>query len=131
MGRQYQPIRWTSSQASAEFNIHQDTLAKRLRRESILADKEDGKFSTAQIVKAIFGDITGERLRKTREEADRIAIENEKSRGVLIEAEVVYRTYETVFVVIRQKILALEIPDGDKDELINELRALKSQVKVE
>lgn len=89
---------------------------------------EDGKWSTAQICSAIFGDLRGEQTRLAKENADARALENEKSRGRLLEAEDVYRHYEGVFVTLRQKTLASSMTDEEKDELLNDLRSLKSRI---
>ena len=119
----HEPIRWTAEKAASEFGINPRTLTKNLRQASIEVGK-DGKFSTAQICAAVFGDRESEELRKVREEADKVAIHNAKERGALVEAEAVFRTFHGVFISMRQTILGSELSDREKDELLNNLRAL-------
>jgi hypothetical protein len=65
-------IRWSITQAAAEFAIDRQTLHKRLV--SLALDPEpDGKFTTAQITAAVFGNLAGEKLGKAK--ADRITAE--------------------------------------------------------
>jgi hypothetical protein len=73
--------------------------------------------------------LYAERLRKTREEADKLALENARMRGELVETESVYRHFEAVFVALRQKILACGLLDEEKDELLNELLRLTQKTK--
>jgi len=68
-----------------------------------------------------------ERLRKTTEEADRIALENEKTRGNLVEVEAVYKHFEGLFIALRARILASGLTDAEQDELLSDLRGLKSR----
>lgn len=117
------PIRWTAEKAASEFGINPRTLTKNLRQASIEVG-EDGKFSTAQICAAVFGDRESEELRKVREEADKVALHNAKERGALVEVEAVFRTFQGVFISMRQTILGSELSDREKDELLNNLRAL-------
>lgn len=70
-------------------------------------------------------DIEAERLRKTTEEADKLALENEKTRGSLVEVEAVYKNGESVFVALRARILSSGLSDHEKDELLTDLMQLK------
>lgn len=72
----------------------------------------------------MFGDRESEELRKVREEADKVALHNAKERGALVEVEAVFRTFQGVFISMRQTILGSELSDREKDELLNNLRAL-------
>ncbi len=73
------------------------------------------------------GSLAVERLRKLKEEADKVALENEKTRGGLVEIEAVYKHFEAVFVAFRARILASDLGDQEKDELLNDLRRLKAR----
>lgn len=98
-----------------------------MRSTSVLPGK-DGKYSTHDIHSVICGDIEAEKLRKTREEADKIAMENERTRGKLVEVEAVYRFYESVFVSLRARILSSELTDESKDELLKDLQRLLGKI---
>ena len=71
------------------------------------------------------GDIEAERLRKTREEADRLAIQNARSRGETIEVASVIRLVQVVFVNIRNKILSFPITADEQDALLLSLMEIK------
>jgi hypothetical protein len=116
-------IRWTLDKACKEFGANRNTLT-RLVRVAGIEPGSDGKFSTAQIASAIFGDKASEDLRKVREEADKLALHNAKERGALVDVEAVFRTFQGVFISMRQTILGSELSDREKDELLNNLRAL-------
>lgn len=124
MARQVERLRWTIQQASEEFNRDHKAIKRNLLSLDIHAG-DDGKFSTADMARAVFGDIDAERLRKTKEEADRIALENEKLRGNLVEVSMVKQLGETIFVGLRQKILASSMDDQEKDELLTDMSSLK------
>lgn len=68
--------------------------------------------------------LTKERARLAREQADRIAMDNEISRKTLIPADLIKKAGENLFVALRSKILASNLLDSEKDELLNDLRAL-------
>jgi hypothetical protein len=127
IGKPIQRQRWTIGRAAGEFPVDSKTLAKRIKLAGI-EPGEDGKFSTEQICRATFGDLRGEQTRETKERADKLALANEKERGRLLDAEKVYKHYEGVFVTLRQKTLASAMTDDEKDELLNDLRALKSRI---
>lgn len=74
---------------------------------------------------ALGGDIEKERLRKTKEEADRLALENAKTRGELVEIAVVQKLGEKVFVALRAQILAFDLDEPEKDKLLQKLLSLK------
>jgi hypothetical protein len=71
--------------------------------------------------------LNGERLRKLKEEADKVALENEKTRGNLVEIEAVYKHFEAIFVSLRARVLASQLTEQEKDELLNDLRRLKAR----
>lgn len=120
--RKDETIRWTKQKAATEFGLDSKTLTTRLRAEGIEADK-DGRFSTQQICAAVFGDMYGQRLRLTREQADKLSIENSASRRELVPAGEVLEVIERGLTALRQAILsASNLEAEDKDKLIKHLR---------
>jgi phage terminase Nu1 subunit (DNA packaging protein) len=75
-----------------------------------------------QIVRAIYDNTEAERARLVREQADRLAIANAKSRSETVEADTIYRAYEGVFVSVRQTILASALSDSEKADVLANLR---------
>ncbi len=73
-GRPSKETRWTIEHAATEFGIDRRTLAKRLRSGSIESGK-DGKYSTLDICKAVFGDDP--RNEVAREQARNFRLKND------------------------------------------------------
>jgi len=70
------------------------------------------------------GDHEAEKLRKTREEADRLALANARSRGELVEIAAVKKLGEKVMIALRNRILAMPLTDEEKDRCLGELLSL-------
>ena len=122
-GKRQKVVRWSMEAASVEFGIHHATLAKRLKAQSI-GHGEDGLWSTAQICAAVFGDIAGERLRKTREEADQLALKNAQIRSELIPLAEASERVGKWAVAIKEKILASPLPATDKNDILDDLKTV-------
>jgi phage terminase Nu1 subunit (DNA packaging protein) len=73
---------------------------------------------------ALGGDYEAERLRKTREEADRLALANARSRGELVEVASVRKLGEKVMIAVRNRILNMPLTDEEKDGCLRELLSL-------
>lgn len=71
--------------------------------------------------------MSAEKLRKLREEADKLALENERTRGNLVEIEAVYKHFEGIFVAFRQRVLGSSLTEEEKDEFLRDLRRLKAR----
>jgi transposase-like protein len=109
-------VRWSIHAASQEFDIHRETLGKRLLAQSIVAG-DDGNFSTADICKAIYGDLEGEKLLKTREERIKIERENATQAKLLVPSEVVERVWSSVLIEYAQRVQNSDAPQQLKEEL--------------
>lgn len=70
------------------------------------------------------GEYESERLRKTREEADKLALANARSRGELVEIAAVKKLGEKVMVALRNKVLNMPLTDEEKDRCLVELMDL-------
>jgi hypothetical protein len=73
-------LRWNVEIASKEFDVHSETLRKLLIQNDQLPG-EDGCYSTPQITVAMYGSMPAERLRKLKEDADKVALDNAITRG--------------------------------------------------
>lgn len=124
IGRPRASFRWSTDHAAREFGCDRRTIDKNLARESI-EPGEDGKFSTAQIIAATFGDRDAEELREIRERADKLAIENRRRRGELIPIEQVYAYFSGVLIAFREKILALPIEQQDRDDILRDFQKIE------
>ena len=77
---QHEPLKWNLRKAAVEFGTTVDTLKKSLNQISAEPDV-DGLYTTGQLIRARYGELHQERLRVQRETADRIALENQITRG--------------------------------------------------
>ena len=114
-------LRWTLETASREFGPDHKTLRRRL----IAADElpgEDGKYSTAQIVGVIFGGLHRQKLRLVREQADKLADENQARRDDLYEADVIlHQAFPALFSAIRNVIKASKLAENEKTDILRDL----------
>lgn len=122
---QARTIRWSLAMMSREFGPDHKTLSKALAASGIVAGK-DGLYSSKEALRLVCGDIDAERLRKTREEADKLAIENATALGELVDVRDFVKRYEPIYAQIWQTIMASTLPDNDKDALLTALAKLHS-----
>ncbi len=111
-------IRWTIENAALEFGLDRKTLTGRIKTSGVEIG-EDGKFSTTQICRAAFGDIDGEKLRKTTEEADAIALSNAKTKGELLDLEDWCRGKEKILSGVKQIVEDSELPEDKQEQILN------------
>ncbi|MEW6306759.1 MAG: hypothetical protein AB1705_25105 [Verrucomicrobiota bacterium] len=119
-------LRWSVNTAATEFEIDRRTLAKQIAGAGIAAGP-DGKFSTREICQAIYDDERRERLREIKERADKLEMENAERRGELIDAEVIYKHFEGIYVAFRARVLASSLSNEEKDEILTDLAKLKAR----
>jgi hypothetical protein len=113
-----QPLRWSLEVAAREMDWNRDTLRKKL----VQADQVpalDGTYSTRQLLTAIYGDIDAERLRKTKEEADNMALKNAILRGESLPKGLMTPAMEEVFIVVKQMVTASSMTTLEKRDLLN------------
>ena len=70
-------------------------------------------------------DLRREQLRRTKEEADKLALQNARARGELVEISAVKKLGEKVMVAMRNRILAMPLTDEEKDKCLLEILALE------
>jgi hypothetical protein len=100
---EYNPLRWSLETGSREFDIHRETLRKRLSASSAVAG-DDGCFSTQQICEALFGSQHRERLRKTTAEATYWETRNNRLSSEYLNRKDLDRSLEKTFLFIKETI---------------------------
>ena len=125
-----EPAGYTVARFAQLTGMDRHTLASRIS-EMGLAPVAKSKLQNADIytirdlVRAVLGgDIEAERLRKTREEADKLALANSRARGELVEIAAVKKLGEKVMIAIRNRLLNMPLTDEEKDKCLLELMAL-------
>lgn len=125
-----EPIGYTVARFSQLAGFDRHALAERIqemRAQPVGKSAAQGAdlYSVRDLVRALLGgDIEAERLRKTREEADKLALANSRSRGELVEVQAVKRLGEKVMAAVRNRILAMPMTDDEKDDCLRELLSL-------
>lgn len=125
--RKHAPFRWTIEMASSEFGLAHKTMGSRIKAASI-EPGTDGRYSTAQIVAAIYGDAESEKLRKLRHEANLLEIEEKERRNQLLPTDDVISVWSDYLVVMTQKIRSWnDVAENRKRDLLQDLRELKAE----
>ena len=123
----------TAAEWAREIGFDRHTLMKRIMEMDIqpTGKVEKGKAAGSDVYRirdlfkaALGGDIEAERLRKTREEADKLALQNARSRGELIEIASVKRLGQEVVKSVTTCILNMPMTDEEKDSCLRNLLAL-------
>ena len=99
-------ITWKAPKIAKEFGMDIRTVGKRLKSAGL---NPENTFTTPEVVKAIFGDIDSERLRKTREEADQIMLKNAQARGSVIDLADVEKLWTGIAAAVKQRILNIPV----------------------
>jgi len=120
-----QKITFSVSRFSAVVACDRHELARKLALSGVKPDGGDGRgmeYGLRDLINAhMGGDIRREQLRKTTEEADRLALANARSRGELVEIASVKKLGEKVMIAVRNRILNMPLTDEEKDRCLIEL----------
>jgi hypothetical protein len=126
----FEPVGYTVARFSQLAGFDRHALAARVQEMDLQpVGKSDGQgadlYSIRDLVRAVLGgDIEAEKLRKTREEADRLALMNARSRGELVEIAAVKKLGEKVMIAIRNRLLNMPLTDDEKDRCLLDLMEL-------
>lgn len=96
-GRESKEVRWTVEHAATEFGLDRRTLAKRIRTAGIPA-WGDGKFSTQDILRALYGDDPGKE--KDREQAEHFRLKNQELRHERVPVQDAEEVWDATFQAI-------------------------------
>ena len=119
-------VRWSINRAAAEFNTTHQTLNKRLLAHGVSPD-EDGCYSTQQIGAAVFGDKEGEKIRLTKEQADKLQLENAKTRKEMADMNQVERVWTAWAIGIRDAVRDQEISADAKQTILAAVRDVDAE----
>ena len=116
-------LRWTLSMAASEFEVDRRTITTRVKAAGILPG-EDGKFSSAQINKAIHGDLAGEKLRKLRAEADLAEMERDTLAKNSIPMALIDSMFNRTATGIRAIITRSRLTEQEQDDILSDIRSM-------
>jgi hypothetical protein len=117
-------LRWTVARAAVEFNLHKDTVAKYLRREGIRPGP-DGKFSTIDVITAVYGNLRSDQTREARARADKLELEVALLKKRAIPTERVFQFLQNCLVAIKSKITSSHLSEIEQHQILNDLVSLK------
>lgn len=117
--------------------LHTETgLAKETIRDLLKSTRHAGKaaghlvYHLSDLVDALREkqktntNLEAEKLRKTTEEADKLAIENEIARGSLIDAQTFYKLSEPIAIGIKQVIMNSALDEAEKIQILDAITKL-------
>lgn len=140
MGRGKQPVVPTKSLCKL-FNLT-DARISQLAQQGILKKEARGRWPLYDTIHAYItylqtrkvnqwdsdenpSDIKKEQLRRTKEEADKLELQNAKTRGELVEVAKVIQMGEKVMAAMKTKILNAPLTDKEKDAFLLELLSIR------
>lgn len=125
-GAQTKIVRFSLHQAAQEWQLDDKTLASRFKAASIVPD--DKGYSVAQINRAVFGDLEGDRIRAQTKQAEAAAeltaVKTANLRRENIPAFLVEKVLADLMIELRQKITYATMPDKDKQDILKDLQAI-------
>lgn len=114
------PLRWNLQRAAREFGAHRETLEKQ-RRALVIEPGPDQMFTTAQICAMVYGDKQRADITRAQEDAIAAQRRNARESGELIPTAKAVALVEPIMVLVRQKICASSMTEGEKDEILADL----------
>ena len=117
------PIRWNLLKAQKEFGISRDVLKGKLDQAGEQPG-EDSCYGTPQILAAIYTDAKEERVRLTREQADKLALENAQTRREQAPMEQVEKVWTAWAIGIRDAVRDQEMPHEMKENILAAVRSI-------
>jgi hypothetical protein len=84
----------------------------------------DGLFSTAQLVQALFGQLHVEKVRTQRQIADRYTLDNQITRGEMLNRSELMRGLSAIADAMTARIMASELSREVKQDLLKELSSV-------
>jgi hypothetical protein len=110
------PLRWSVAGAGRELDLAEATLERKIRDAQVFPDA-GGCYTTKQLTEAIFGSLFRERLRRITEEADKVALANQVSRGELLNRSELMQAMAQVAAAIVGVIETSGLSREDQDQI--------------
>jgi len=122
MAKPKQLLKWNRLTIAREFGMDSRTVGKRLADAEL--ERKDS-FSTREVFTAMVGDLGAEKIRETRERADKLSMENAARRGELVEVKAVAEVVNRAIGSMRGYVLGLtRLEEDERDEMLIKLGAI-------
>jgi hypothetical protein len=122
------PLRWNLIRASHEWGYTDDTLKKWLVQAKI-SPGEDSCYSTQELTTAIYGSKHLETIRKIREEADKIALDNAITRGEVLYREPLEKGASALTNALTVIVLSSSMTRQEQDDFLLTISGLSSTIQ--
>jgi hypothetical protein len=119
------PLAWTRQHAATEFGLDPDTLAKRLHAAGIHPDAAN-RFTTPQIMTAIFGDLDRQKTRNEAAKADLNEMKRDLDARRLIPAGDVRASMALLSAAIFKVITASPLSEKQRAAIAGNLERLNN-----
>jgi hypothetical protein len=103
--------------------LAEETIIRRLALAKEQPDTTTQTFSTKQLLVAIYGDISAERLREVRERADNLSLKNRALRGELLERTELEHAGAQFMIAVKARIETSSMPKTERQALLSDLAA--------
>jgi len=124
-----------SAEALCSLTGLTDRRHRQLSKDGYFPPPLDGQYQARATLQGLFKyfredrnqaavTLNSERLRKLKEEADRIALENARLRDELVDKGDFLKRLEPIYTAVREKIMNCSMSDHQKDSLLGELSKL-------
>jgi hypothetical protein len=118
-------FQWSADTVQKELGFTRETFLRNAAEQNITPD-ERGKYTSKQVFRAMTSDsrrrLEEERLLLIQQQREKAERENDVARGDWVHTDEVYKTFEGIFIAIRQTILASNLSDQEKHDVLKELR---------
>ena len=123
-----EPLRWSLNKAARELDCTEYLLAKRLKDAGETADSGNC-WSTSQLIKAMFGSLHFERLRRTRAEADGRELQNAILRAEYLPRLELQAVFTELADAMQQIVRASKLDRSEQDDFLRNLAAIPIRIK--
>jgi hypothetical protein len=112
-----------------------DRRHRQLAKDGYFPPPARGRYKRTRTLQGLFkyafhdknnagGTLGAEKLRKLKEEADRVALENARERKELVDRADLLKRFEPIYTEMRQRILNSGLKDQEKDSLMASIAKL-------
>jgi hypothetical protein len=114
-------LRWNVERAGIEFGVTTVMLNRALAQISATPGN-DGCYTTQQICEALFGDMHKEKIATQRQITERITLENEITRGEVLNRAELSRVFTMIAEAMSSRIMSYDaLPRAAREDILKDL----------
>lgn len=120
-------LRWSLFKGSREFGCGETTLGQKLAECGEVAGPDEC-FSTSQLLRSLYGAVYVERLRKVKEEADKLALGNAIVRGEYVNRVELEQLHAAIATHIKTVVRGSRLTREEQDDVLRSMSDVKVRV---